>query len=204
MYSFTHHSLSTTTTTQTPPPTDRHTYFVLTHTPPPFNFNKRQPLKTAPQGGGTDAGPQPGGGGAGRLDGRDGGGGSRERAAQHQGQSFFSPLGWSSMGWALIGYRMSTQTRQSTTDARPPPLVSQSVDPSVHPTHRPPNPSLPSQQVERATVILREMPSDTPEAKLKSFFDALPGCPPIKGLRADVNDMWCVPPACLGPPFRCG
>jgi hypothetical protein len=46
--------------------------------------------------------------------------------------------------------------------------------------------------VERATVILREMPSDTPESKLRAFFDALPECPPIKGLRADVNDMWCV------------
>lgn len=50
----------------------------------------------------------------------------------------------------------------------------------------------PPTQVERATVILREMPSDTPEAKLRAFFDGLPGCPPIKGLRADVNDMWCV------------
>lgn len=37
------------------------------------------------------------------------------------------------------------------------------------------------------------MPSDTPEAKLRAFFDALiPGCKPVKGIRADVNDMWCV------------
>jgi hypothetical protein len=64
-------------------------------------------------------------------------------------------------------------------------LQSNQLNPQPNPTHT-------ILQVERATVILREMPSDTPEAKLRSFFDALPGCPPIKGLRADVNDMWCV------------
>lgn len=46
--------------------------------------------------------------------------------------------------------------------------------------------------MERATIILREMPSDTPEGKLRAFFDGLAGCKPVKGLRADVNDMWCV------------
>jgi la-related protein 4 len=42
---------------------------------------------------------------------------------------------------------------------------------------------------ERNTIILREIPSDTPEAEIVAIFE---GTRPVKGVRSDVGDTWFV------------
>jgi len=50
----------------------------------------------------------------------------------------------------------------------------------------------PNIHVERTTIILRELSSSTPEEDLKQKLFSWEGCPPVKGLRRDVEDTWFV------------
>ena len=42
----------------------------------------------------------------------------------------------------------------------------------------------------RSTIILREIPSDAPEEKVKEIF-SFPGCKPIASVRSEIGDTWC-------------
>lgn len=48
----------------------------------------------------------------------------------------------------------------------------------------------PNIKVERTTVVLREIPSDTPHEALKAQLLSWDGCPPVQSLRSDVGDTW--------------
>ena len=41
----------------------------------------------------------------------------------------------------------------------------------------------------RSTIILREIPSDAPEAEVKEIFN-FEGCKPINSIKADVENTW--------------
>lgn len=41
----------------------------------------------------------------------------------------------------------------------------------------------------RYTIILREIPSDTPEEQVREIF-AFPGCKPIVSIRSEIGDTW--------------
>lgn len=45
--------------------------------------------------------------------------------------------------------------------------------------------------VQRSTIILREIPSDTPEAEVREIFN-FEGCKPVHSVRSDVGDTWFV------------
>ena len=42
---------------------------------------------------------------------------------------------------------------------------------------------------QRSTIILREIPSDTPESEVKEIFN-FETCKPIHSVRSDVGDTW--------------
>lgn len=48
----------------------------------------------------------------------------------------------------------------------------------------------PNIKVERTTIVLREIPSETPHEVLKSQLLSWDGCPPVQSLRSDVGDTW--------------
>jgi len=41
----------------------------------------------------------------------------------------------------------------------------------------------------RSTLILREIPSNTPESEVREIFD-YPGCKPVQSIRSDIGDTW--------------
>ena len=41
----------------------------------------------------------------------------------------------------------------------------------------------------RSTIILREIPSDTPEEQVREIF-AFPECKPIVSIRSEIGDTW--------------
>ena len=48
----------------------------------------------------------------------------------------------------------------------------------------------PNIKVERTTIVLREIPSDTPVEVLKAELFSWEGCPAIQSIRSDVGDTW--------------